>query len=82
MADGETSEADRELALVVAHVEKCANAMATAPFPHAPATARSLHMLAIALGEHKVHRRAGDRGDVVGDVVDVLRKVGAGAHEA
>lgn len=70
-----TSTLDTELNLIVGHIEKCANTIAATPLPHAELTARSLHMLAAALGDHKAHRKESER-DIATEVVDVLRKVG------
>ncbi len=76
-----TSTLDTELNLIVEHIEKCANVIAGTSLPHAVPTARSLHMLATALGDHKAHRKEAGR-NVASEIVDVLRKVGQGSPTA
>jgi len=76
-----TSTIDTELNLIVGHIEQCANAIAGTPLPHADLTARSLHMLAAALGDHKAHRKESGR-NIASEVVEVLRKVGQGSPSA
>jgi hypothetical protein len=72
--------ADRELALVVAHVRACADVLAAQGFVGA---ARNFHMLAIGLGDHHVHRPgARSREQVIHGIVDTLRKVGFGGPQA
>lgn len=73
--------AERELALVVAHITAVANAVAGIPFAGGPEQAERLHMLAVAL-EHKAHRGNLSRPQVVGAIVDALRQTGRGSPKA